>query len=249
MNIVLLREENVRDGVATLDERAKKHVETVLRKRPGDSLRVGVRGGAAYVGTLRSLEPVATVELTSPVEGSRPHLGAHLLVALPRPKAVSRLVQTASSFAIDSLTFIDGWKVDKSYFDSPRLLPARLDEDAVLGAEQGGHTQVPNVRTVRGFRRFLEEELPEILANAPERLLFDPEGLADLRSREGTGSGARTRVLAFGPEGGFIWRERESFARAGFREVTLRCPILTTEIAVGAALAQLSLLAAPSATR
>ncbi len=77
-----------------------------------------------------------------------------------------------------------------------------------------------------------------------ERFLFDPGGATDLL-RAVTGSPLEGPFFfAFGPEGGFIDSERRSFESAGFREISLRTPILTTEIAVATALGQLALLAA-----
>lgn len=246
MNIVIVSPDDVRDGTARLGARAREHILRVLRKGPGDVVRVAIRGGSSYLGTLIEVDPIATValdeELPPIAEGPR----AHLLVALPRPKAVSRLVQTAASLGAASLTFIDAWKVDKAYFDSPRLAPERLDDDALLGAEQGGHARVPAVRVARGFRRFVEDELPTLHPGESVRCVFDPAATTDLRDSFPVLRGAGEFVLAFGPEGGFVEAERESFERSGFRRVSLRTPILTTEIAVATALGQLALLWFPS---
>jgi RsmE family RNA methyltransferase len=49
-------------------------------------------------------------------------------------------------------------------------------------------------------------------------------------------------VIAFGPEGGWIQRELDTFVARGFTPVSLGAPILRVESAIAATLGQLLLL-------
>jgi 16S rRNA (uracil1498-N3)-methyltransferase len=237
--LVALPDEVSGRRISVTGERAE-HVAVTLKKKEGDEIRIGVARQGRGVGTIVSLRKAhIEIEFAELAPEAAPDVA--LIVALPRPLAVSRLLHTASSFGVRHIDLIGAWKVERSYFHSPRLTATRLTSDARWGAEQGGHAWVPTVTVHERFRPFLEDHFPRAqqgleLAN---RTVFDGSGALRLSVAQ-IASGPSW--MAFGPEGGWIEPELASFARAGFAVARLDTPILTTEIAIAAALGQRALL-------
>ena len=131
-----------------------------------------------------------------------------LLVALPRPKSLKRILQAAAAFGVERIVLMESWRVEKSFWGSPLLEPAALNEQLILGLEQGCGTRLPEVLIRRRFRPFAEDELPA-MASGRLALLAHP--------RSGTLCPAHVQrpfCLAFGPEGGWTPFEVDLFKGA-----------------------------------
>lgn len=241
VNLLLLEPDEIVDGRATVRGRRGRHLATVLRVAPGRRVRAGVIGGR--LGEAEVLEVAGDavsvrVELTSAPPAP---LDVSLILAVPRPKVLSRLVQHAASWGLRRIDLVNAWRVDKSYFGSSRLSAAELADDLRLGAEQGMTTVLPEIAVHPLLVPFLDDVLPAIAPPAARRLFADARAGVDLEAAAPPGDVGPV-VLAIGPEGGWIDRERASFLARGFTSVRLGAAILRTEAAVTAALAQLALL-------
>jgi 16S rRNA (uracil1498-N3)-methyltransferase len=155
---------------------------------------------------------------------------------VPRPKVLSRVLQTLGTLGVARLDLVNAWRVEKSYFGSPALAPAAIRQALVLGAEQGGTTWLPDVTVHPRLMAYLDAPPVE-----PKlRVVAHP---AATRQLEAVLPPGRVRCLvALGPEGGWIGREVATFEARGFTAVTLGAPILRTELAVAVTLGQLALL-------
>lgn len=148
------------------------------------------------------------------------------MLALPRPKVLNRVMAGAASLGIKRIVLINAWRVEKSYWKSPRLSPENLRLQSILGLEQARDTVLPSIETRRFFREFVEDELPS-LARGTRGLVAHPN------AREVCPRNVPEPVtLVVGPEGGFIEAEIASLQRAGFTPVTLGGRILRVETAV-----------------
>lgn len=241
MNLLLLREDDVREGYARVTGRQADHIRRVLKKSAGETLKAGVCRQGRMNATLIGFEDDALLVELGPIEVEPPPR-AHLIIALPRPLAVSRLLHTAASFGVSHIDLIAAWRVERSYFGSPRLSRERLTEDLWLGAEQGGHSWVPTLELHPRFRPFVEEHLPNSpwLGGSGRRFVFEP-GVGRHLSKTNVPQGELV-TFAFGPEGGWIPPELRSWDLAGFTALELHPHVLTTEIAIAASLAQLELV-------
>ena len=227
MNLALLLDEDfVAPDRAVLRGRRLQHLREVLGATTGEDIRVGRLNGPMGMGTLVHLDDLQA-ELRVHWDAPPPEpLPLTLIVALPRPKMIRRILQTAATMGVKRLCFINAYKVEKSYWQSPWLQPDALMENLILGLEQGRDTQLPQVTLHKRFKPFVEDELPELSAGQ-QRLVAHP----------GTQTPCPTQVnqpvcLCIGPEGGFIPYEVDLLMRGGFIPVHLGSRILRVETAV-----------------
>jgi RsmE family RNA methyltransferase len=239
VNLLLLRPEELSaDGAAVLTGRRLLHAKEVLQLAAGDVLRVGLLGGQRGEAAVVSLDGAALVLRVTLGEPPPARAGVDLLLAMPRPKALKKIVPAVASFGISRLFLVNAARVERSFFSSPFVQPAALEELLCLGLEQARDTLLPEVRVVERLKPFVEDELDGLLGPGPLRLLAHP-GAAPLGARLAAGP-KRSVALAVGPDGGWVPFERELLARRGFHEVSLGERPLRTEVAVSALLGALA---------
>ena len=239
MNLLLLGPEELRpDGTARLSGRRLVHAREVLRLTHGDTLRVGVLGGATGLGQVLQLDERELVILTSLTEAPPARPGIDLLLALPRPKALRRILPSGASLGVDRIVLVNAARVEKSYFDSAALDPQAMGELLMLGLEQARDTHLPDVLVRKRLRPFVEDELDALFPRGA-RLLAHPAASAGPPSCEGR------IVLALGPEGGWVPFEMELLQRHGFTAFTLGPRTLRVEVALPYALGALRGRSAP----
>lgn len=246
MNLLLLRPEEAAETRLRLEDRRAEHIIRVLKKSPGESVKLGVENQGIGTGTLLEcgsghvvLEPGPISPVAAPV--------TNLVLAVPRPKVLSRVISAAASFGLRELRLINAWRVEKSYFSSPRLEPARLEEDLRLGCEQGAQCWLPRVSLYRRFTEHLSSN--EAFAGGA-RLVLHPHTKQNLlqalrtppSDSQSEPLAQRPVTLVIGPEGGFIAQELHSLEEAGYTQAALGTGPLKTDVAVAAALGQLALL-------
>ncbi len=236
MNLLLVEPGEIVDGRVILRaaDRRVHHLRTVLGVAVGSQIKAGVIGGAVGSAIVIAADDdlVLGVAFETP---PRPILPIELVLAVPRPKVLTRVIEIAASFGVERIDLTNAWRVDKSYLHSPRLEADALALAARFGAEQGATTHVPPIATHLRLMPLLDARWPE--PGPGVRLLAHPGALSIERVYRGGPA-----VLAIGPEGGWIEREIETFVARGFSPVSLGNAILRVEAAVAAALAQLELL-------
>lgn len=234
MNLILLFDDDfLDDRRVRLTGRRLAHVTHVHRAAVGDALVVARANGRIGSGVVTRIDAEA-LELDVTLDAAPPPaLAVTLVMALPRPKVLNRVVAGATALGVKRIFLINAWRVEKSYWQSPRLSEENLLLQRVLGLEQAGDTTLPSIELRRLFRPFVEEELPSI-AEGTLALVAHPHA-ADDCPRD-----VRQPVtLVIGPEGGLIAKEVASLERAGFRPVSMGARILRVETAVAALLGRL----------
>lgn len=227
MNLILLFDEDfVAASRVRLTGRRLRHVTDVHRAAVGEELVAGVANGRVGRGTITRLD-AEVLEMDVSLDRDPPaSLPLTLILALPRPKVLNRVIAGATSLGIKHIVLINAWRVEKSYWSSPRLSAENLRAQSILGLEQARDTVLPTIETRRLFRPFVENELPT-LARGTRALVAHP------RARQACPRDVREPVtLVIGPEGGFIDAEIASLERIGFTPVTIGERILRVETAV-----------------
>jgi 16S rRNA (uracil1498-N3)-methyltransferase len=233
VNLILLWPDDFidRDHVR-LTGRPLTHVTHVHRASVGDTVTVGVAGGQVGRGEITQLDDSALEMRISLTDDPPPALPLTLVLALPRPKVLNRVIAGATSLGVKRIYLINAWRVEKSYWKSPRLSEENLLAQRILGLEQARDTILPAIELRRLFRPFVEDELPAIAEG--QKLVAHPNAKTECPRNVNA-----PVTLAIGPEGGFIEQEITSLERIGFTPVGLGPRILRVETAVAAILGRL----------
>ena len=234
MNLLLLRPEQLTsDTRAQVRGRQLRHMLDVHGAGIGDSLRVGVVNGPIGIAMLTDLtDTEASLEITWQEDPPAP-LPLTLILALPRPKMLRRIIQSSVAMGVKRLVIINSYRVDKSYWQTPWLADEALAEQITLGLEQARDTLWPDIVQRKRFKPFVEDELAA-MTEGSRRLIAHP-GSAAACPQGLTGPVS----LCIGPEGGFIPYEVELIRQQGFEAVHLGARILRTETFVPAVLGRL----------
>lgn len=259
MNLILLFQKDfiACDRVA-LDGRRMEHILKVHRARIGDTLTVGLLNSHMGKGKLVSINS-RTIEMEVLLENDPPPpIPLTLVIALPRPKMLKRILQTVASLGIKNIYLINSWRVEKSFWSSPLLEPDKLEHELILGLEQAKDTIMPQIHLERLFKPFVTKELSQLVNGVTPSIVdikrsettSQPYGLnkPTSESKNNTRPLAITAhpkglvkcpervnqstILVLGPEGGFIDIEIETLEQAGFTTVNLGDRILRLETAV-----------------
>ncbi len=234
MNLLLLHPQDLTsDNTAKVTDRRLEHVLKIHRSNVGDSLRVGLINDKIGTGIITKLNKDALeLEFKLTKEAPAP-LPVTLVIALPRPQMLKRILQTVATMGVKKLIFIHSNRVEKSFWQTPELAEDKVKRQLLLGLEQGIDTSMPEVECHHKFKTFVEDVLPG-LCQGKRALLAHPgvEQACPAASSEET-------VLVIGPEGGFIPYEVEKLKQEGCQSFHLGERILKVETAVSVLLGKL----------
>ena len=234
MNLILLEKNDfITEDRVCLKERRLEHILAVHRAETGEQLRVGALNGKMGTGMVTRIDTESVELRIKLTEQPPPPLKVTLLLALPRPKMLKRVLQTVTSLGVKQIYLINSYRVEKSFWGSPLLQSEKLREQLLLGLEQARDTVLPEVHLRQRFKPFVEDELPE-LSQGTKALVAHPasEQNAPLERNLPT-------TLAIGPEGGFIPYEIDKLGACGFIPFSLGERILRVETAVPVLLSRL----------
>ncbi len=240
MNLLLLEDSDFDPAagpgvLAVVRGERLRHVRKVLRAKVGDTLEVGRLGGDIGRGRIVQLNRDRVVLELGPLDREPPSpLPVTLVLALPRPKFVGRILQAASAMGVKRILLVHTARVEKSYWQSSVMRPESLRRHLMLGLAQARDTVLPEIECLSG-RRDLIETLPGLVRDHDQVVVADVAGSEPCRS-----GGDGSTVLVVGPEGGFLDGELDAFAAAGARTVSLGPRALRVEHAVVALLSRLA---------
>ena len=233
MNIVLLEQQDwIDEQHVELRDARLAHLHSVLRSQPGDHLKVGLLGGDRGNGEIVSLSKERACLRVTLDQAPLPRHPCTLVLALPRPKMLRRVLRTCAEFGVREIHLIHSYRVEKSFWQSPLLAPERIRTALHAGLERSGDTIAPRVQLHRRFRPFIEDSLEHVDAGAPAYCLH-PGGTAALGADSGESS-----TLLIGPEGGFVPFELELMQANNVALRHLGSRILSVDTAVNTALAR-----------
>lgn len=234
MNIVLLdaNQDCSRDIWSIEDQRQIKHLNQHLQLKAGDTLKVGVRDGQRYLTEVQSITAQQIMLRPIQTESVPNKVPVHLILALPRPKVLRRMIMDAVTLGVERISLIHSYRVDKSYWQSPFL--QQLDDYVTLGLEQAGDTIVPEIQLYKRFKPFIEDVLPTLITE--QRPAYVAHPYAEQSMPHAIAHGCN---LIVGPEGGFIPYEIELLKKNGCQAMSLGNRILRTETAVSNILGRL----------
>ena len=234
MNVILLNGDDhwLDEQRVRLMGRRAEHIRKVLRSKQGDTLRVGVLNGQLGTGRIEAIDAQAVLMTVQLADSPPLRHRFDLVLALPRPKMLRRILRTVAEFGVEHLHLVQTARVDKSYWQSPLLADVQVDDALQLGMERSRDTITPQVHRHRLFRPFVEDRLMEICAGRP-CWIAHPDGPVALPEVS-----SQPAVVMIGPEGGFVPFELELAEQMGVRRVHLGSRVLSVDTALTTVLAQ-----------
>lgn len=245
MNLLLLQPQDIvhsdgnaestQTGRAEVRDERLRHLRKILKVGVGDTVRVGLLDGMVGTAAVESIDGERAVLAFSCSEPPPRALEVDLLLALPRPKFVGRILQNAASMGVRSIHLFGSARVEKSYWSSRLFEQGAMERHLLLGLEQGRDTRMPSLGLLRRFEQvetWVHERTREPSSGAV--WLADGAGSAPF-PRAPTGDEA----LVIGPEGGLLNEEVERLEGAGARSVSLGSRPLRVETAVSVCLGRL----------
>ena len=246
MNIILLSDadRSAGDEFIVRDNRAA-HIRDILQLDVGDTLHVGFLNGPLGDAVVTSRDSSSvTLEVTEWRRAAPPLYEIDLIIALPRPQTLKKILFIAGMTGVRRLWLIRANRVEKSYFSSPLLNPEERVRFVYEGMMQGRRTRAPEIRVCPLFREFIDKDFLELESSDTKtalRILPDQDEKRTFGNIAKV-SGAARYVIAIGPEGGWVPFEVEQFAALGFAPVTLGPWALRVEHAVMGAVSQIELV-------
>ena len=244
MNCILLPAVNFHNESAYINAAAQiEHVNQVLGAKVGDTLKIGQLEGNLGSAIIADITP-EHIDLceVSLVTAPPPKLNLTVVLALPRPKVLRRLIMDMTALGVRDIILINSYRTQKSYWQSPML--SRLDEFVLEGLQQGVDTVAPRISLQKRFKPFVEDELANLITNRAivahpyAELSFSEYVQQQLESSESPQKSILPSMVFIGAEGGWIDYEVELLARQGCQAVHIGARILRTEAAVNAILGQ-----------
>lgn len=235
MNIVLLEPNQITttDNIWQIEnQRQLQHLQQHIQLNCGDTLKVGVRNGQRYLTEVISVSEQQIRIRPIQVEAIPAKLPVHLILALPRPKVLRRIIMDAVTLGVERISLIHSYRVDKSYWQSPFL--QQLDDYVTLGLEQAGDTIAPEIQLYKRFKPFVEDVLPTFISDQKPAYVAHPYAEQQMPYTI-----QHSCHLIVGPEGGFIPYEVDLLKKNGCQAMSLGNRILRTETAVSHILGRL----------
>lgn len=231
MNVLLLPKNAINGTTATISDQAQlTHLHGVLHAKVGDTLKVGELNGNLGTGKITDLDKDrCRLEEVCLNQAPPPKLDLTVVLALPRPKVLRRLVMDMTAFGVKHIVLVNSVRTDKSYWGSPLL--ARLDEFVLEGLQQGVDSVAPTITLAKRFKPFVQDELPALMGKSA--LAFHPYATHQFVCNK---KDELPSLIVIGAEGGFVPYEIELLASVGVQAITLGQRILRTESAVNAVL-------------
>ena len=236
MNIVLLNaQDKDQHNLYCIDQlRQYKHITEHLNLKVGDQLKLGIENKARYIAQIKTID-ASKIWVEPIVEEPVPNkLPITLIVALPRPKVLRRLVMDSVTMGVERIILLHSYRVDKSYWQSPLL--KQLDDYVTLGLEQAGDVFKPEILLYQRFKPFVEDVLPTLIHAQSPAYVAHPYAVNEMPYAL---SKQQSCTLIIGPEGGFIPYEIELMQKNGCHICQLGNRILRTETAISYILGRL----------
>jgi RsmE family RNA methyltransferase len=226
MNIVLLDPRQTQSDIWKISyNRQLEHLHRHLAVKVGDTLKVGVRDGDRYLTEIIAVSEQEILIRPIKKEVIPAKLPMTLIVALPRPKVLRRLIMDAVTMGVQQMILIHSYRVDKSYWQTPFL--QQLEHYITLGLEQAGDTIAPKIELYKRFKPFVEDVLPQLIHAHSPAYVAHP-----YIEQQMPFAIDHACTVIIGPEGGFIPYEIDLLIKNGCQAVSLGNRILRTETAI-----------------
>lgn len=239
MNILLIHKAEIVNNRVTITGDKLKHLRKILKVKVGDNVKLGVINETIGTGTIEAISKDNALLLVRVDKQPPERIPIHLILAIPRPIMLKRVLAQAASMGIEKISLLRSKRVEKSFLNASIVDQDNYTPFLIKGIEQSVDTRVPEIQIHHRFKAFIE-----LAANSKAKhlkLIAHPHG--NMQLQDSIILDPEKRIdIAIGPEGGWIDYEVEQFITVGFTPFTMGNRILRVDTAVPAILSQLQLL-------
>ena len=167
-----------------------------------------------------------------------------IIVGVPRPQTVKKIIQIAVSFGIQAVHFVPFEKTVKSYLSSKVWKTDALNSELFEALEQAGDVYGPLITLHQRSEDFFSAHPEFITNNNAKKIIFDGRDTATFQQRKAAIRNDESMppiILVFGPEAGFTEFERSYFQKKNFSMISLNERMLRLEHAICAAISLVEL--------
>ena len=213
------------------DPKQVSHIKEILKSKVGDSLTIAEIDGNIGKATISEINE-NEVLLRDIILNIQPpaKLDLTVILALPRPKVLRRLIMDMTSLGINKLIIVNSYRSQKSYWQSPLL--NRIDEFVFEGLQQAIDTVPPVIEFKKYFKPFVEDEFPALLLDKEQGNAVIAHPYASQTWKSYLDTNTMPKILCIGAEGGWIDYEVDLLCQHGCKAVSLGPRILRTETVV-----------------
>jgi len=244
MNCILLP----KNAKSISDPKQITHIKEVLKSKVGDRLTIAEIGGNIGKATIAQINNNEVLLRDLTLDKKPPaKLDLTIVLALPRPKVLRRLIMDMTSLGVNKLIIVNSYRSQKSYWQSPLL--NRIDEFIFEGLQQAIDTVPPVIEFKKRFKPFVEDEFPALLVDKKgdgeqnNAIIAHPyatqswKTYLEVAKCKTNNKEIMPKVLCIGAEGGWIDYEVDLLCKHGCTSVSLGERILRTETVVSVLLA------------
>jgi 16S rRNA (uracil1498-N3)-methyltransferase len=239
MNLLLLGADELDEhGRTWIDGPRAQHLVRVLGVKAGQALRAGRLDLDLGLALVLAVEPRRVHLEYTAREAAKAGRERCLLLAIPRPKVLSRCLEHASALGFTRIVLLRSARVEKSHLQSHKLSATDIEPHLIAGLEQGMRVTLPDVHVFDRFKPFVEDRLNELVLSR-QRFVAHPHCETSLGELP---SFAADYCVAIGPEGGWVPFEIDALCAQGFTAVRAAMGPLRVESALSYLTGQLDLV-------
>lgn len=225
MNMLLIEEESP-NNIYIIKGKQFTHIKDHLKIDIGENFIAGILNSKIGKAKVLSIGEESLKIQFYPEKNPPKPINIKLIMAIPRPKVLKRVLKHIVTFGIKEIYLINSWSVEKSFLKSSIIKNREFDKYIKDGLEQSVDTIYPKIEIYEQFKPFVEDILPEISKNCVKYLAHPKNAVdAPYKIKEKT-------IVAIGPDRGFNNFEVKKFEKQKFKTVTLGDRILHQESAI-----------------
>ena len=126
MNLILIEQQEINNQSVSLSGRRTKHIWKVLRSQCGDTIRIGIINGPTGTGLIKEIDRDRVLIDINAATPPPPKSPTGLILALPRPIMLKRVLAQAASIGVERIFLINAGRVEKSYFNASIMTEENL---------------------------------------------------------------------------------------------------------------------------
>jgi 16S rRNA (uracil1498-N3)-methyltransferase len=220
----------VRSGFAELAGESAQHLTRVLRVEKGQTFEI-TDNSRVWLATIESARrDLVRFEITEELDAGPAAAPVALYLALIKFDRFEWAVEKATELGVTRIVPVAAARSERGLFDGGQKRADRWRRIAQEASEQSRRLRVPEVDVPARMIQVLND-------TSTHRFWCDERPGAPVLADVFRPEAGDSTALLIGPEGGWTDPEREQFAAAGWRGVSLGPLVLRAETAVCAALA------------